>query len=784
MGVNISPNDANIVHEDTGLPNEAAILTPEQAYTTYKALVHDNRDRNRKNAAVAKKRDGEQPWNPSKLKAAGQSWRSNRPTGFMSSMLKRLSPPYKQMLDQLPLLTYSKFPSKAMGTEAQQDVFRRKVTNAIRQHQSWSDFLSQLIDEDIVFGYTAAVCLDEYTWMPDVFRGDEILFPVGAFQDVKKLELFGIRQNRRVHEVVELLKDPESSATAGWKIDNLIKKLNTSTPEFRDHSQEENARMYQDLVRENNLGSSFSSSVKVVKMGHLLTLDPTGGVNHYIFDRDDGMILFFRRKRFRSMEQIIALFSAEIGDRTLHGSRGAGRTLYNTHISVEQARNLVQDALHLRGLIVLKRTKREQGSGSTETAALSVNHPFAIIGDGYEALEKIKFEIDVDAFIALDRQATTQAEVAVGAFMPGQITDESGEKRTASEVNYTASIDAQIRAGILARFADQSFSLIELMQRRLCHPEVIKLAVEVAKVIGQGAMPIYDQEFWRDLQGLEATDGFALVVLPDHIDADAVQVCAEMLHEGLTKQQILILANESARANVDDAIASQSGVLDMITTTYMADPMIDTVELKRRHLSSKLGADAAERLLRADLSPASEAREAFRQLTELSVMLDSNDVPVEQQDNDIVHLSVIKSRVVGMLEDKAVAPMASSITFLQKVLMHSQAHVQSAVTKGTPPKLLAPFQDLISTLGEFVQRRSLESQAQAVIDQATGPGAVPAVSGNIGGPVPFPGEEGSGLKPAGESLLPETPPPSANPLDVVGSVAAPPVPRPPTGQET
>jgi hypothetical protein len=65
---------------------------------------------------------------------------------------------------------------------------------------------------------------------------------------------------------------------------------------------------------------------------------------------------------------------------------------------------------------------------------------------------------------ALDRHATMQAEVAVGSFMPGQVLDQQGARRTASEVNYTASIDAQIRAGMLSRFADQMFALIDQLQ--------------------------------------------------------------------------------------------------------------------------------------------------------------------------------------------------------------------------------------------------------------------------------------------------------------------------------
>lgn len=795
MGINTSPNTESIVHEDTALPNEGALLTSEQAYTTYKTLVQDNRERNRKNSAVARKRDGEQPWSPTKLKAAGQGWRSNRPTGFMNSLLKRLTPPYKQIIDQLPKLTYSKFPIRSMGREAQEGIFQTKITDTIRAWEGWGDFTSRLIDEDVVFGYTAAVSLDDYEWKPDVFRGDEILFPVGAPQDVNKLVLFGLRQNKYVHEMVELLKHPKAIADAGWKVTNLIKKLNTSGTEFQDYSNEENSRIYQDLVRENNLGSSFSSSVRVVTMGHLITLDPTGGVNHYIFDREDGMPLFFRRKRWRHMREVIALFAAEIGDRTLHGSRGAGRTLYNTHISVEQARNLVQDAQHLSGLVILKRTKREAGSGATEGAALSVNHPFAIIGEGYEALEGVKFEMNAESFIALDQQATSQAEVAVGSFMPGQITNQKGDKRTASEINYTASIDAQIRTGILGRFADQAFGLIGLMQRRICHPEVLALAEKVAtEVLKVQQMPIYDQDFWGDLEKAQATEGFVQVILPDYIDPVAVQACAEMMNDGLTKQQILILANESCRANVDDAIASQSGILDMLLQSYAMDPMIDGVELKRRHLSSKIGSEAAERLLRADLSPASDIREAFRQMTELSIMLDGNDMPVQPEDNNIVHLETMKSRAMPIVQASGgIGPMAHTVAFMTKVLAHANAHIAAAKSKGAKPQQLKPYIELVKSLGEFVQQKTLEVQAGAAIDAATAnsnvPGGMPisvggggmAPAGAGGGQPPaLPAAPAGGTKrPAGESLLAPAPGLGATPQALSQTVANPERPRAP-----
>jgi len=722
------PNDAStadIVDPQTGsvLP---AVLTFDQAYQTYKNFTQDNRERNNKNAAIARKINGEQPWNPRKLRGAGQSWRSNRPTGFMSSLIKRLTPPYRQVVDQLPLLTYSRFPNEASGTEALEDTFRTAITDCIRKWTGWPDFLSQLIDENLTYGYAAVGREDEFTWKPKMYRSDEALFYVGCPQESNRVKIWGLKEDFFVDDIVDTIRDPEVASLAGWRVENLVKKLNTSTKQFEDRANTENERVYEDLIRENNLASSFTSSIRVVKAGHIFATNPAGGIDHYIFDREDGVPLFFRRARYDKMEQCLSLFSAEVGDRTLHGSRGAGRALYNTHVSVEQARNLIQDALHLSGLMVLRRTSRA-GAGSVETPSLTVNHPFAIVGEGYEVLEKVSFEINSEAFFALDRHATMQAEIAVGAFMPGQILDQQGQRRTASEVNYTASIDAQIRAGMLSRFADQMFALIDQLQRRICRADILQFSNQVMIESRQtGLTPIFDIETWTSLESVGESAMYFFVEIPRSLDTDAVEAVLEMLEKGLTVSQIAILANSSSRASVEDAIASQSGVLEMVVSRYSADPTIDTVELKRRDIASKLGGAAAERLLNVDLSPLSALKQHRQQLIELTTLLNGTPVPVDTTDDDMVHLNAMLSRLAPLLSSEM--PLDSSAQMLEVALQHADQHVQSALQKGIKPAMLSEITGILEEARALIQGPTTEGRAATAVAPATSPGAAPVTS--------------------------------------------------------
>jgi hypothetical protein len=760
--MNNDPTTGEIVNKETG-EIVAGALTFEQAHATYKNFQSDNKDRNTKNAAIARKINGEQPWQPRKLKAAGQSWRSNRPTGFMSSLLKRISPPYKQVIDQLPLLTYSKFRADTDGSDSLEDVFRRAITNCIRRWDGWSDFLAQLIDENITYGYAAVGRVNEFSWRPKMFRSDEALFYVGCPQEASNVKIWGLREDLYVNDMVELLKTPEISQTAGWRIDKLTDKLNASTRQYDDKSSEDNARKYEDLARENNLASSFTSTVRVIKAGHLFVLDPAGGIDHYLFDREDGTELFFRRRRYRTMDQCLTLFTAEVGDRTLHGSRGAGRALYNTHVSVEQARNLIQDALHLSGLLLLKKTSGP-GVGSSDNPSLVVNHPFAIVGDGYEVMEKVKFEIDSEAFFALDRHATQQAEIAVGAFMPGQVMDQGGAKRTASEVNYTASIDAQIRAGMLARFAEQMFTLIDQLQRRICSPEVVAAAIAVFEEIkNTGARPVFDEEMWNSLQQSGQSQGWFQAKLSPTLDQDAVECVLEMLEKGLTAAQILSLAYSPSRSTVDDAIASQSGVLSIIVQRYFADPMVDTVELKRRDIASYIGSDGAQRLLNVDLSPMSQLKQQRQQLIEMTTLLGGSPVPVDPTDDDLTHLNAIMARIAPLIS--AELPMESSRKLLAGVLPHAEEHIKSAIKKGAKQSDLSEIIGIIEDAKAMLGGPSTEGRAAEAVGAVTNQGGFPASA-----PPPSSG----------------TPPPAPLPTTsgIIGAVADPVRPTPPSGNIT
>jgi hypothetical protein len=223
-------------------------------------------------------------------------------------------------------------------------------------------------------------------------------------------------------------------------------------------------------------------------------------------------------------------------------------------------------------------------------------------------------------------------------------------------------------------------------------------------------------------------DKFVFVELPRYIDQDAFTCVLKMMNEGLSQAQILILANSSSRSNVEDAIASQSGVLDAVVSRYAADPLIDSVELKRRDISAKLGANAAERLMNVDLNPLSPLKQQRQQIIEMTTMIDGAMVPVDPTDDDAAHLAVIMDRVAPMIQNPDVMPLASTAKILKPIVDHADAHVQSAIQKGAKPNTLSEATKAIAQARKMLQLQPLDTQAQAAIAPALAPGTAPAPS--------------------------------------------------------
>lgn len=755
------PATEPIVDPET-LQLRRAILSPEQGFSIYNRLRIDNQERNRKAAAIQRKANDEQPFNQAQLNAAKQSWRRNASTGFLSGMVKRISPSYKQLIDTSRFLTHSHLKGDDEESTQKSETFQIAITKFCRKWNGWQNFWNNITNEDILFGYTAGCWTDEINWQPTFCRQDEALFPEACPMIASKVPLWAKIQNFLVHEMVAYLADPEASAAAGWNLDNLITSINNAKPDNRRTGLSEDARKYEDIYRETSMGTSYTEGVKVIETAHLFIQESWGPVSHYIFDRRSGNLLFLKYDRYENMEQCLRLMTVEVGNGKLHGSKGVGRVLYNTAISVEQARNRIVDSLYLASTLILEET-----DDAKPQQALTVVHPVAVVGKGYKVSSQ-EFKVNWEAFQALDQHMTNIAQQQVGAFLPGQSLDNSkSSEKTASEINYIASIEQVIREGALSHFWYQALNIISEMQRRICSVANIKRAYDLWKV--EETVPVVRVEkhmiAYYETFGNEFPPDTQIQVFDTNDPEDqCVQMIIGLLEEGLSPEEIYELANCPANQIIDDDAQSNAQAIQTVVSMYAGNPSINQVELRKMHISKILGYAAYEKLNIADEDNTIRQEATRQQLLELQAMFSGDQIPVSPRDNDQVHMDTIMGKAGAVLQGQ-IPPTPDAFKAVQTVATHFQTHLQQAIGKN---KNKQQGLEKYVEFGKFVQA-ALTKFEQTVLGQPapipipstphgiTPPGPLPPPAAPIGTPHGAPDGGSGGILPGALSVPPIAP---------------------------
>jgi len=693
----VNPTNSTIdtVNKDT-LQVRRTFKDASGAWSAYRRLKQQNVERNKKNQLIQKKLNNETPYKPKHLESMGQDWRSNRPTGFLSTMVSRIQPPFRAVVEQATYLTYSEFPIDSVDAEHKTKVFREEITKCVRSWRGWDDLIAQTTHENTTFGYCGWVWDDLRDWKPEFMRQDYTFFSIETPQETSQTQIFGRKRRYQIADLLPVLESPQLSAAAGWHINNLVKAINNAIPAGRTLDSDDDARRLEDWVREGSYGASYENDAKYVELGEIFVREPHGKVSRFLFDDKSGDEICTQLDRFNGMSECLNLFAVEVGSGSLMSSRGAGRDLYNTHVAVDKARNLVVDNVYLKGLLLLKKGPNAKPG----IPPLTVMHPVAYVSDGYEVIPT-QLPADVDDFLRLDQFISGLAEIQIGTFLPGEPLGEKQGKKTASEVNRVAAIENQLRQGILMRWSKQVSRGVERIQRGICHPEHVKAAADLKGLLDMARANGVTEAVWARREVVDAFDRSFLPLpsfmipfeVPPHLDEDAISCCLNMLEKNLPASDILLMAYTSAVELMPDTTAQDAQLLDLTIQRYAGNPNVNQDELMKLDISRKLGEEIANTLILPKDQVEAIAIEATRQqVIELQSIMAGQDVPVSPRDNDMVHIQTMAQKLFPIISNAPQGSLTPELVQpLTQAIKHFAGHLQQAEAKGTPRTALAPF---------------------------------------------------------------------------------------------
>jgi len=644
----------------SGKPKNRAIRDKEQAKSIITKLECANTDRNKKNARIMAKYNSERPYTQTTLESEGLGWKSNFTTKPLPMLIDKVAPRFVQAVDGVKYLTNSALPESTPGAAVKTEAFRREITSTIRGRPGWRNLVSELGQENALFGYAGMAWLDEFHWFPKFFRQDKFYVPSGTKQMPNHAQVVALQETAMLHELADLIKDRAAAEIRGWDVKATTNSINSAMPENRRTQQKDPERAYEDMMRESVVGTSYEDGARVVTLWHLLATEVTGKVSHYIFDQSDFTELFSSEDQFDTMADAIAFFSFQQGNGTMHGSKGIGREIYAMAGILDRARNEVVDRLNLSGKIIIQGDEKQ-----LKRFKMSVVGNAILIGQAYNVIEQ-KFDASVEPFLQLDSFLTGLLDQMAGATTPKVF---EGERVTKAQVDLFASREEESRDTIIGRFLNQFADLMTTMQRRLCDP---KTADDDAKAMQKRLLELMPRE---------------------ELDMLAKQPVAETVKDytDMERQQVVIAAQEA-----------------------QGNPLYNQRELQRRKLTAQISEEFADAVLLPEEDPTVIAEQTRLQQLELILIVGQGaQVPVSPRDNHLVHLGIIMPVMEQTAQAAAKDPHA--VQTLQALLAHAESHYKAAEAAGAPKEQLQEIGKVLSALrSSMVQIVQLaEQQVQA-----------------------------------------------------------------------
>jgi hypothetical protein len=645
-------------------PKNRAIRDAKQAQNIITSLEFANKERNLKNARIMAKYNSERPYTQQQLENEGLGWKSNFTSKPLPMLIDKVAPRFTQAIDGVKYITNSALPDDVEGAAEKTDAFRREITTTARARPGWREFISEIGQENALFGYTAAAWLDEFSWFPKFFRQDQFFIPTGTKQSPAGAQIVALRETFLLHELFSLISDKEAAETRGWNIKETVTAINDAMPEDRRSRQTDYFRVYEDMIRESVVGTSYENGARVVTVWHLLATEIDGKISHYIFNNTSFKELFSSEDQFDSMMDAVAFFTFQQGNGTVHGSKGIGREIYAMAGILDRSRNEVVDRLNLAGKLIIQGDEKQ-----LRRFKMSIVGNTILIGEAYTVVEH-KIDAAVEPFLTLDNFLTGLLDQMAGSTTPKVF---EGERVTKAQVDLFASREEESRDTIIGRFLNQFATMITTLQKRMCDPHTS--------------------------------------------DKDAKDMQKRLL-EIMTREELTKLSKQVVAESVKDYTDQERQQVVLVAQEAKGNPLYNQKELEKRKVTALISEEFAEAVLLPDNDPTEQAEQTRLQQLELLIIVgQASEVPVSPRDNHLIHLGILMPVMEQTAQQAVQDPKATEV--LSAVLAHAESHFKMAENAGVPKDQLSEIGTTLKKLRGVIDQLHQNAAQQQQVDQAT-----------------------------------------------------------------
>lgn len=384
-------------------------------------MLDNDRLRARDRAKVQAQIDGNQPYDPVKLKSMGQGWRTNLNFMEAHSNIQNVKTPYFALIGSVP--DYAEIRTLEGGSNQNlwSDIITHEFTRMIKRWRDFSYQMQKAQQELIKFGVGPVLLPDPYNWRFQALRHRELLVPEHGAATPAEWAYFAIRTEMQAMDLWKYVmeENAEHSRSIGWNIDQTREAVMLASKDIfggRLTWDGRNWEQWQEAFKNNDIYMTLVAS-EALMVYHLFIKEYSGLVSHYILAENALLpdFLFKKVDRYNSTDQILTIFRNDIGNGDYHSIRGLGR-LQVQHL---ECTNRLKCHLFDMGVAGTAINLKASTTKAKDELLMMQYGPINILPPDVDLIQNRVVGFLTDA-ITLDREFSNHLSANVGIFRKGQ----------------------------------------------------------------------------------------------------------------------------------------------------------------------------------------------------------------------------------------------------------------------------------------------------------------------------------------------------------------------------
>jgi hypothetical protein len=344
----------------------------------------------------------------------------------------------------------------------------------------------------------------------------------------------------------------------------------------------------------------------------------------------------------------------------------------------------------------------------------------------------------------LDMRQTSTAEIIAGAFLPTPpaINNNGQQLQTATANVDNQNKEEEVKEGMMARWWTQFTRGVSSVQRRIYSKTNLRAAMRQRKARLKAAdegLTMISRDLYDAMMSVDADTNEQFTPAPDlgQADADAVQTILDLMDDGLSIQEIIIIANKPATEFTQHTGRDDDMLFMQFYQIAKGNPNYDQSKLDEMAGNRMVGFKVTKEIFVPQPQQTSDIEAQRSQQMEWATMLGSGiGVQVSQRDPHMQHFQTVVPAVADHLKIASQMPPTSVpkdlLNGCKLGVTHAEAHLQAMMQQGANKRQLRPqilqLKDLEKMYGEL-NNKVMQAEMQAAQMQAMGQQGLGALAG-------------------------------------------------------